>query len=332
MIYEWFQNITFIWPENFIFMALIPLLIWQYVQKNKTGGGAILASSVNYKVPPTFKTRFRHLPFILRLLGIALLITALARPQHQQQLTRSEGKGIDIMLAMDVSGSMLTQDIKPRRFTVAKEVAIDFVKKRPTDRIGLVIFSGEAFTKVPLTFDKNTLLEQLEDLKVMDGGYIEPGTLIGEGLATAVNRIRKGNNKTKVIILLTDGKEDAPPTRIIDPQMALEIAKANGVKVYCIGLGVSEFTEEQMASGVRNFLDEDLLKRIANETGGRYYHAVDKNSLQAIYSQIDKLEKTRVEIIHYKQVEEMFLPLVLAALVLSFLEILLRYTVFKGFP
>ena len=193
--------------------------------------------------------------------------------------------------------------------------------------------AAQSYMNSVIDFDpENTLLEQLEDLKVMDGGYIEPGTLIGEGLATAVNRIRKGNNKTKVIILLTDGKEDAPPTRIIDPQMALEIAKANGVKVYCIGLGVSEFTEEQMASGVRNFLDEDLLKRIANETGGRYYHAVDKNSLQAIYSQIDKLEKTRVEIIHYKQVEEMFLPLVLAALVLSFLEILLRYTVFKGFP
>ncbi|ANH81511.1 hypothetical protein A8C56_11450 [Niabella ginsenosidivorans] len=332
MIYEWFQNITFIWPENFIFMATIPLLVWQYLQKDKTGRGVIMASSVNYKVPPTFKTRFRHLPFILRLLVIALLITALARPQHQQQMTRSEGEGIDIMLAMDVSGSMLTQDVKPRRFTVAKEVAVDFVKKRPTDRIGLVIFSGEAFTKVPLTFDKSTLLQQLEDLKVMDGGYIEPGTLIGEGLATAVNRIRKGNSKTKVIILLTDGKEDAPPTRIIDPQMALEIAKANGVRVYCIGLGVSEFTEEQMASGVRNFLDEDLLKKIAGETGGRYYHAVDKNSLQSIYSQIDKLEKTKVEIVHYKQVEEMFLPLVLAALALLFLEIVLRYTVFKGFP
>ncbi|MBO9620066.1 MAG: VWA domain-containing protein [Niabella sp.] len=332
MIYDWFENIVFVWPENFIFMAIIPFLIWQYVQKDKTGKGAILASNIDYKIPSTFKTRFRHLPFVLRLLAIALLITALARPQHQQQLSRSEGQGIDIMLTMDVSGSMLTQDIKPRRFTVAKEVAIDFVKKRPTDRIGLVIFSGEAFTKVPLTFDKNTLLEQLQELKVMDGGYIEPGTLIGEGLATAVNRIRKGSSKTKVIILLTDGKEDAPPTRIIDPQTALEIAKANNVRVYCIGLGVSEFTEDQMADGVRNFLDEDLLKKIANETGGRYYHAVDKNSLQAIYSQIDKLEKTKVEVIQYKQTEEVFLPLVLAALALLFLEIILRYTVFKRFP
>ncbi|WP_245605237.1 vWA domain-containing protein [Niabella soli] len=313
-------------------MAIIPFLIWQYLKKDKTGKGAILASNINYKIPSTFKTRFRHLPFILRMLAIALLITALARPQHQQQLSRSEGQGIDIMLTMDVSGSMLTQDIKPRRFTVAKEVAIDFVKKRPTDRIGLVIFSGEAFTKVPLTFDKRTLLEQLQDLKVMDGGYIEPGTLIGEGLATAVSRIRKGTSKTKVIILLTDGKEDAPPTRIIDPQTALEIAKANNVRVYCIGLGVSEFTEDQMADGVRNFLDEDLLKKIANETGGRYYHAVDRNSLQAIYSQIDKLEKTKVEVIQYKKTEEMFLPLVLAVLALLFLEIILRYTVFRRFP
>ncbi|WP_300604715.1 VWA domain-containing protein [Niabella sp.] len=332
MIYDWFQNIKFIWPENFIFLALIPFLIAQYIKNGKRGKGAILTSGLQAKIPGTFRTRFRHLPFILRLIGIACLVTALARPQHQQDLTRSEGEGIDIMLAMDVSGSMLTQDIKPRRFTVAKEVAIEFVKSRPTDRIGLVIFSGEAFTKVPLTPDKATLLDQLMRLKVMDDGYLEPGTLIGEGLATAVNRISKGSSKTKVVILLTDGKEDAPPTRIIDPDMALEIAKANKVRVYCIGLGVSEFTEEQMASGVRNFLDEDLLKKIAGQTGGQYYHAVDKTSLQAIYNQIDKLEKTKVEIIRYKQTEEMFLPLALAALAFLLIEVLLRYTWFKRFP
>lgn len=332
MIYDWLQNIKFIWPENFIFLALIPFLIAQYIKNGKRGKGAILTSSVQSKIPGTFKTRFRHLPFVLRLIGITCLVTALARPQHQQEMSRSEGEGIDIMLVMDVSGSMNTPDVKPRRFIVAKEVAIDFVKNRPTDRIGLVVFSGEAFTKVPLTPDKTTLLNQLVDLKVMDGGYLEPGTLIGEGLATAINRISKGNSKTKVIILLTDGKEDAPPTRIIDPDMALEIAKAHSVKVYCIGLGVSEFTEEQMASGVRNFLDEDLLKRIARQTGGQYYHATDKTSLQAIYDQINKLEKTKVEVIRYKQTEEMFLPLVLAALGLLLLEVVLRYTVFKRFP
>ncbi|MBZ4192301.1 vWA domain-containing protein [Niabella beijingensis] len=332
MIYDWLQNIKFIWPENFIFLAIIPFLIAQYVKNGKRARSAILTSGLQLKIPGTFKTRFRHLPFILRLIAIACLVTALARPQHQQDLSRSEGEGIDIMLVMDVSGSMLTQDIKPRRFTVAKEVAIDFVKNRPTDRIGLVIFSGEAFTKVPLTPDKATLLNQLNDLKVMDGGYLEPGTLIGEGLATAVNRISKGSSKTKVIILLTDGKEDAPPTRIIDPNMALEIAKSHNVRVYCIGLGVSEFTEEQMASGVRNFLDEDLLKKIAGQTGGQYYHAIDKSSLQAIYNQINKLEKTKVEVIRYKQTEEMFLPLALAALALLLLEMVLRYTVFKRFP
>jgi len=332
MIYDWLQNIKFVWPENFIFLALIPFLIAQYVKNGKRGKSAILTSGIQSKIPGTFKTRFRHLPFVLRLIGIACLVTALARPQHQQDMSRSEGEGIDIMLVMDVSGSMLTQDIKPRRFTVAKEVAIDFVKNRPTDRIGLVIFSGEAFTKVPLTPDKATLLDQLSQLKVMDDGYLEPGTLIGEGLATAVNRISKGNSKTKVIILLTDGKEDAPPTRIIDPNMALEIAKANNVKVYCVGLGVSEFTEEQVNYGVRNFLDEDLLKRIAGETGGQYYHAIDKTSLQAIYNQINKLEKTKVEVIRYKQTDEMFPPLVLAALVLLLLEVVLRYTLFRRFP
>lgn len=332
MIYEWLQNIKFIWPENFIFLAIIPFLIWQYLKRERSGRGAMLASGLKTTLPGTFKTKFRHLPFVLRMIAIACLVTALARPQHQTALTRSEGEGIDIMLAMDVSGSMLTEDVKPKRFTVAKEVAIDFVQNRPNDRMGLVIFSGEAFTKVPLTPDKKTLLQQLTDLKVMDGGYIEPGTLIGEGLATAVNRIAKGNSKNKVIILLTDGKEDAPPTRIIDPEMALEIAKANNVKVYCIGLGVSEFTEEQMVQGVRNFLDEDLLKKIATQTGGRYYHATDRASLQAIYGQINQLEKSKIEIIKYKEVKEMYLPLVLAALGLLLIEFIFRYTLFRKFP
>ena len=297
----------------------------------------MLSSGLGKDAPRTFKVRFRHVPFILRLIAILCLVMALARPQHQTDMSRSEGEGIDIVLCMDVSGSMGTEDVKPYRFRVAKEVAIEFVKNRPVDRIGLVIFAGESFTKVPVTFDKSTVLSQLNNLKIMDGGYLEPGTLIGEGLATSVNRISKGKSKTKVVILLTDGKEDAPPTRIIDPIMAMEIAKANNVRVYTIGLGSNLNTQDQLVRGeggvmIRNYIDEDLLNRMARETGGRYYRATDKQSLQAIYSQIDNLEKSKVDIINYKDITEMFLPLVLAALGWLLLEVILRYTVFRKFP
>ena len=297
----------------------------------------MLSSGLDKNAPQTFKVRFRHMPFILRLFAILCLVMALARPQHQTAMSRSEGEGIDIILCLDVSGSMGTEDVKPYRFRVAKEVAIEFVKNRPVDRIGLVIFAGESFTKVPLTFDKNTVLSQLNNLKIMDGGYLEPGTLIGEGLATSVNRIIKGNSKSKVVILLTDGKEDAPPTRIIDPVMAMEIAKANQVRVYTIGLGSNLNSADQLVRGeggviVRNYIDESLLNRIATETGGRYYRATDKASLQAIYAQIDSLEKSKVEIINYKEIKEMFLPLILAALGWLLLEVILKYTVFRKFP
>ena len=336
MIYEWLQNIKFIWPENFIFLAIVPFLVWHYLRTRRSRQGSILISSTKYNTPATFKTRCRHLPFILRMMAITCLVMALARPQHQTDMSRSEGEGIDIMLCMDVSGSMGTSDIKPTRFHVARDVAIDFVKNRPVDRIGLVIFSGESFTKCPLTPDKNTLLTQLQDLKIMDGGYLERGTLIGEGLATSINRIIKGNSKSKIVILLTDGKEDAPPTRVIDPLTAIDIAKANNVKVYCIGMGSLIQTDEQLVEGngrvVRNYIDEDLLKKIAAETGGKYFRATDRETLQSIYSQIDRMEKSKVEIIKYKEVEEMFVPLVLAALGLLLLEIVLRTTVFKKFP
>jgi Ca-activated chloride channel family protein len=335
-MYEWIKNITFSHPENFIFLAFIPLLIWYFLINKNKKYGAILSSGI-IKVPRSFKMRFHHLPFIVRIITMICLVIALARPQHQTALTRSEGEGIDILLCMDVSGSMATEDVKPYRFRVAKEVAIEFVKKRPVDRIGLVIFSGESFTKVPLTFDKNTLLNQLNALKIMDGGYLEPGTLIGEGLATSINRIVKGKSKSKVIILLTDGKEDAPPTRIIDPAMATDIAKANHVRVYCIGLGSNINTSNQFVRGekgmiVQNYIDEKLLQHIAQETGGKYYRATDKAALQAIYSEIDHLEKSKTEIIHYTHSEEIFLPFVLAALFFLLLEVILKYTVFRKFP
>ncbi len=232
---------------------------------------------------------------------------------------------------------MGSRDIQPTRLEVAKEVAVEFVRSRPVDRIGLVIFSGESFTQCPITTDKNTLITQIESLE--SRRYLIDGTVIGEGLATAVARLSESKTKSKVIILLTDGKEDPPETRLIDPLTALEIAKAQRVKVYTIGMSAAPSTVTEITTSPRkkrnpagDFLDEELLRKIANETGGKYFRARDKDGLKNIYSQIDKLEKSKIEITSFKRYEEKFLPFVLAALGLLFLEILLRYTVFKKFP
>ncbi len=336
MIYNWLENIKFVWPENFIFLAIIPFLIWNHITSKNQKRGSVLLSKTHTNIPPTLKTRLRQVPFLLRLIALVCIIMALARPQHQTPMTRSVGEGIDVVMTLDVSGSMAARDIRPSRLAVAKEVAIEFVKNRPLDRIGLVVFSGESFTKCPITPDKNTVIQQIASLNIRDGGYLEQGTLIGEGLATSVNRISKGNSKSRVVILLTDGKEEAPESRIIDPLQAIEIAKANQVKVYCIGMGGGlDIGGEQIAPGgglVRDYIDEGLLKQIASETGGRYYRATDKATLQAVYSEIDKLEKTKAEVIQYQETKEMFLPLILAALGWLFLEVLLRYTIFKKFP
>jgi Ca-activated chloride channel family protein len=238
---------------------------------------------------------------------------------------------------MDVSGSMGARDIPPSRLDVSKEVAEQFVLNRPVDRIGVVIFSGEAFSLVPLTTDKNMLVTEIRALQT--ARYLADGTVIGEGLATAADRLSESQSMSKVIILLTDGKEDPPETRLIDPLTALEIAKSKGVKVYTIGMGAAPSLIVERTStrpGQKNaafdFLDEELLQRIANETGGKYFRARDKAALEGIYNQIDKLEKSKVEIMSYKRYQERFLPFLLAALSFLFLEILLRLTILKRFP
>ena len=336
MLYNWFKNIDFAYPENFMLFGLIPLLVWWYSKKNDKQQPAVKVSAVRSFTVLTAKNYLRHVPVILRLLALSALIIAVARPQKRNDQQQIQGEGIDIVLCMDVSGSMGSRDILPSRMDVAKEVAVDFVLSRPVDRIGLVIFSGESFSQVPLTTDRNTLVSQIQSLE--SRRYLKDGTVIGEGLATAVDRLSKSEAKSKVIILLTDGKEDAPDTRLIDPLTALEIAKAKGVKVYSIGMGaipstIVEITgHAQKRNPAMDFIDEGLLQRIANETGGRYFRAKDKEGLQNIYKQIDQLEKSKVEMMSYKRHEELFLPLVLAALVFLFLEILLRYTILKRFP
>ena len=337
MVYDWIKNIDFAYPENFLLFGLVPFLIWWYIKKYNNYQPAIKVSAARSFNVSTAKNYFRHLPFILRLLAVTALVIALARPQKRNDQQQTLGEGIDIILCMDVSGSMGSRDILPSRMEVAKEVAQEFVLSRPVDRIGLVIFSGESFTQVPITTDKNTLLSQIQSLE--SRRYLKDGTVIGEGLATAVDRLSKSDAKSRVIILLTDGKEDPPDTRLIDPLTALEIAKSKGVKVYSIGMGAvpSNIVEITGHNSVKknpamDFIDENLLRRIAEETGGRYFRAKDKEGLQNIYKQIDQLEKSKVEITSYKRHEELFLPLAIAALSFLFLEIVLRFTIFKRFP
>ena len=337
MLYDWIKNIDFAYPENFMLFGLVPLLIWWYVKKYDRKQPAIKVSAAGAFRVKTAKNYFRHLPFILRVLAVCSLISAVARPQKRNDQQQTQGEGIDIILCMDVSGSMGSRDILPSRMDVAKEVAVDFVLSRPVDRIGLVIFSGESFSQVPLTTDRNTLVSQIQSLE--SRRYLKDGTVIGEGLSTAVDRLSKSTAKSRVIILLTDGKEDPPDTRLIDPLTALEIAKAKGVKVYSIGMGarpsnIVEITNNKpmQKNPAMDFIDEALLQRIAVETGGKYFRAKDKEGLQNIYRQIDQLEKSKIEIRSYKRHLELFLPLTLAALGLLFLEIILRFTILKRFP
>ena len=324
-------------PLSFSLFALVPMMIWWYASNNNQQQGRFKVTTIKAFTVKSWKNRFRHLPFIFRLLAISALIIALARPQKRNDQQQTEGEGIDIVLCMDVSGSMGSRDILPSRMEVAKMVAEEFVRSRPVDRIGLVIFSGESFTQCPITNDRNTLITQIQNLD--SRRYLIDGTVIGEGLATAVDRLSKSKGKSKVVILLTDGKEDPPETRLIDPLTALEIAKSKGVKVYTIGMGAgaSGIVENTgVAPGKKNaqvdFLDEALLGKIANETVGKFFMAKDKAALQDVYSQIDKMEKSKVEVQSYKRFEERFLPFLLAALFFLFLEQLLNFTLFRKFP
>lgn len=333
MLYEWLRNMDFAYPAAFGLLALLPFMIWWYRKKYDQQQAAINVSSSQAFTARSLKSHFRHVTFILRILALAALVIALARPQKRNDQQHTEGEGIDIMLAMDVSGSMGSTDMLPSRMEVAKQVAEEFVRQRPVDRIGLVIFSGESFTASPLTTDKGALIGQIQTLQ--SRRFLIDGTVIGEGLATAVARLSESKAKSKVIILLTDGKEDPPKTRLIDPLTALDIAKSKQVKVYTIGMSAlptANNNNVQQGKASASFLDEELLRKIADETEGRYFRAVDKEGLQKIYAQIDQLEKSKIEYISFKRYKELYLPFMLAALGFLFLEIILRLTVFRKFP
>jgi Ca-activated chloride channel homolog len=293
----------------------------------------MMSSVRSFSGTRSWKNLLLHLPFLLRILAIGSLIIALARPQIRNDQELVNGQGIDIVLCLDISGSMLAQDFTPNRMEAAKNVASEFIDNRPADRIGLVIFSGESFTMCPLTTDRSVLKSQLYSV---ESGLLEDGTAIGSGLATGVERLRSSPSKSKVIILLTDGENNGG---LIDPNTAKEIAKSVGVRVYTIGVGTEGYAPVpvQTPGGVvmqreKVSIDEKLLTQIANETGGKYFRAKDNESLRNIYTSIDKLEKSRIEITMLKKFNEEFFPFALAAAAFLLLEYVLRFTVFKKFP
>ncbi|MEI6949921.1 VWA domain-containing protein [Paraflavisolibacter sp. H34] len=331
MLYDWFKDIEFARKWVLPFLGMLPVFAWLQVRMAASLKAGFMVTTARAFTVKTFRNLLAPLPLVLRLLSLGCLLLALARPQVRNAQKQIRGEGMDIVLAMDVSGSMLSSDFYPNRLEVAKQVAADFVRSRPVDPIGLVIFSGESYSLVPLSSDHQVLLEQIQGLR---SGMLQDGTLIGEGLATAVERLSAGRSKSKVVILLTDGKEQPPENRLIDPLTALEIARAKGVKVYTIGMNAipSATVGERGLQGSGGGLDEELMKRIAIGTGGEYFRARDKEGLRDIYRYIDRLEKSRVEVITKERVAEKFAPFLLAALVLLALEILFRYILLRTFP
>lgn len=334
MVFDYFRNITFNQPESFYLLALIPLLVLWKIFKEKRQQASFAVSSVsNLKNTSSWKNSFQNIPFILRLLAVGCIIFALARPQTGNDEQQTEGEGIDIVLCIDVSGSMTAQDFIPNRLEAAKNVAKDFIDHRTTDKIGIVIFSGESFTQCPLTTDYSVLKLQIDQIR---NGLLEDGTAIGSGLATGVDRLRTSREKSKIIILLTDGINNGG---LIDPSTALEIAKTYGIKVYTVGVGTDGYaaTPVNTPMGVvmqneKVAIDEKLLQTISRETGGTYFRAKDNEGLRSIYNQIDKLEKSRVQVTIYHRYTEQFYPFVFAALAFLFFEVILKFTVFKKFP
>ena len=323
-------------PYYLWLLTLLVPMIGYYVWRTLQGGAAIRISSVAgvVRAPRTVRYYLRHLPFVLRAAAFALIVVALARPQDVEQNVRTNTEGIDIMLAIDVSGSMQARDFKPDRITAAKEVAGSFIADRYGDRIGLVAFAGEAFTQSPLTTDQSTLQTLLARIR---SGLIEDGTAIGNGLATAVNRLRESEAKSKVIILLTDGVNNRGE---IAPLTAAEIAKAQGIRVYTIGVGTEGMAPYPAIDMFGNItfvnqkveIDEKTLTAISDMTGGKYFRATDKAKLKAIYDEINQLEKSKVEVTEHISYHELYLAWALAALGLLLAEFLLSNLVLKRIP
>ncbi len=331
---KWFKALQFAQPGFFWLLLIIPLMVAYYYWRNKQLQGMLGLSATN-NFATTGKNRistWRHYGIVLRSLAFIALVTALARPQTALSFQNETTEGIDIMIASDISGSMLSEDFKPNRLEAGKNIAISFIKNRPADLIGLVVFSGESFTQCPLTIDHDVLINLFHEIK---NGMIDDGTAIGMGLATAVNRLKGGEAKSKVIILLTDGVNNMGE---IPPITAAEIAKQFGIRVYTVGLGTNGKAPFPFKDQLGHLhyqmipveIDEAMLGKIASITGGKYFRARNNTDLTEIYKQIDKMEKVKIAVTRYHKRTDHYLPFAIVALALLSIEILLNNTIFKG--
>jgi len=331
------KNITFLHPEFFWLFLVLPIAIaWYWFTNKKQRATLKISSTKSFKGSATLIAKLQPLLFVLRLLALIAIIVALARPRSVDVSSKSRTtKGIDIVMAIDVSGSMLAKDLKPNRLEALKRVAAEFVEDRINDRIGLVVYAGESYTRTPVTSDKTVILQSLKTVEY-DDSIIADGTGIGVGLATAINRIKDSKAKSRIIILLTDGVNNSGT---IDPRMAADIAKEYGIKVYTIGIGtngMAPFPYAKAPNGkflyqnMKVEIDEKLMKEIAKTTDGKYFRATSNAKLKEIYTEINKLEKTEVEEKKYFNYDEKYQPFVWLALVLLFVEVLLKNTIFKG--
>ena len=330
-----FKNIVFANPEFFWLLLLLPLmLLWYWFWNKKSQANVTFSTTIAFKKTKSWSDALYHLLFVLRMIAIALIVVALARPQtHSENAKTKITDGIDIVMAIDVSASMLSQDLKPNRFEALKKVASQFVKDRPNDRIGLVIYAGESYTKTPVTTDKSIILNALSEITY---GQIEDGTAIGMGLATAVNRLKESKAKSRVIILLTDGVNN---TGFIDPQTAAELAAEYGIKVYTVGIGTNGMALSPYALNTDGSIiyrmqqvdiDEPLMKKIAQVTKGRYFRATNNQKLQQIYDEINQMETTKIEEFKYTEVDEKFRWWVLVAGVLLLLDFVFKNTLIRN--
>lgn len=318
----------FEYPKLLWLLALPVLLAGRYLYLELRGRRPHLrvSSLVQWRAGgPSVLAVLRHLPFLFREAALVLLILCIARPRSASEMERIDTEGIDIVLAMDVSSSMLARDFKPDRISAAKDIAIEFIAQRPTDRMGIVVFAGESYTQCPLTTDRATLINLMKEVST---DLIEDGTAIGNGLATAVARMKDSDAKSRVVILLTDGVNNMGE---ITPQTAAEIAKTFGIRVYTIGIGANGEAPYPMMTpwgvrmqNVRVEIDEDLLRRIAEETGGSYFRATDNTKLSEIYSEINRMEKTRTTIDSFPIYKDLYTRYALAALICLLLELLSR--------
>ena len=322
-----------------LLLLLIPYLIWYFRYRKKSEPAMRMSDTFAYKnVVKSWRMRLLHVPMLLRLLSFVLIVLALARPQTHNSWGNRTVEGIDIMLAMDVSTSMLAEDLSPNRMEAAKAVAAEFISGRPDDNIGLTIFAGEAFTHCPMTADHQSLLNLLQNVRtdIAARGLIEDGTAVGMGLANAVSRLDKSKAKSKVVILLTDGSNNQGD---ISPLTAAKIAKSYGIRVYTIGVGTNKVARYPMTVGgsvqyvnVPVEIDTKTLEDIASVTNGHFYRATNTGELKQIYKDIDKLEKTKMDVKKFSKHYDNFQPFVLAALIVLLLEILLRTTILRRIP